>query len=68
MRSMTKQQGRRDVYAVAMFTASVNLGAVGLKRAGGLDQGWLWTVVVLAACCDQSSPRRSGVHSVRSWL
>ena len=49
MRSITKQQRHRAVSAVAMFTASVNLGAIGLKRAGGLEQGCLWTVVVLAA-------------------
>lgn len=77
MRSMTKQQRRRAVSAVAMFTASVNLGAVWLKRAGVPDQGWLWTVVVLAAnaalivagrVLRPDLPRGSGVLSVRSWL
>ena len=49
MRSMTERQRRRALNSLALFTASVNFGALGLKWAGIVEDGLLWTAVVIAA-------------------
>lgn len=49
MLSMPERQRRRILHAVAWFTVSVNFGALSLKWTGVVEQGWLWTAVVLAA-------------------
>ena len=49
MRPLTKGQRRRALHAVAWFTVSVNLGALGLNWAGIVEDGLLWTAVVIAA-------------------
>lgn len=46
--SLTERQKRRALHALAWFTVSVNFGALGLKWTGVVEQGWMWTAVVLA--------------------
>lgn len=46
---MPERQRRRILHAVAWFTVSVNVGVLGLKWTGVLEQGWLWTAVVVVA-------------------
>lgn len=47
MLSMTELERWRAMDVVAWFTVTVNFGALGLKWAGIVEDGWLWSAVVL---------------------